>query len=631
MAAQAMAEAAQMTAEEAAMDAQAAQATAETQRDEAYRLQGMAETAKMVAEQAAADAMQAEMDAQAAQKVAEDALAAANQTAADNAAARDAALKAQMDAETARDNALKAQMDAETARDTALKAQMDAETARDTALKAQMDAETARDTALKAQMDAETARDSALKAQMDAEDKAAMYKRQLDALQGTVDTGDMADANAAAKALLTALMDSDPETPNAGNDSGLGAPHGTNAAAGVEVSSEGMLMVEVEGYSTSGTAPDMMIEGWRGVMLSRGNSDGTMDTAAVYTNIGDDGMASLLDRYTSTLPTAAASRSYLVGGTVGATSEVTDEAANATTIPWDEVMRPDDMTTASGPSTDPITMFKGSVHGIPGTFSCNAVDSGLCTAPQRYSDGTVNGATTGLPTSRAVAWSFVPDEGVPLYTDDPTYLTLGWWVDKDVAGNAEDFREFALATGLAAARTTANTLGSAERGAATYRGAAAGQYAIASATADSYEGGSFTAMATLMVDLDANLAATDGTNDRNGVALSGMIDNFLTGGTSRPDWSVKLMVDDNGTDGDAVMPLANLVPTLAGDAATDPRHMTEWSTGGAAKGTGSWTATFYGGTDTANIAGVPDAATGTFNANISDVARIRGAFGAMKE
>ena len=51
---------------------------------------------------------------------------------------------------------------------------------------------------------------------------------------------------------------------------------------------------------------------------------------------------------------------------------------------------------------------------------------------------------------------------------------------------------------------TVHTSGETIRGSATYSGAAAGKYAVASATADSYEGGHFTADAMLMVNFDAD-------------------------------------------------------------------------------------------------------------------------------
>ena len=48
------------------------------------------------------------------------------------------------------------------------------------------------------------------------------------------------------------------------------------------------------------------------------------------------------------------------------------------------------------------------------------------------------------------------------------------------------------------------------RGSATYKGGAAGKYAVASTTADaSYEGGHFTADATLMVDFDEEVGEGD--------------------------------------------------------------------------------------------------------------------------
>ena len=92
-------------------------------------------------------------------------------------------------------------------------------------------------------------------------------------------------------------------------------------------------------------------------------------------------------------------------------------------------------------------------------------------------------------------------------------------------------------------------------GSATYKGAAAGKYAFASTSDATYEGGHFTAMATITADFDADLLPTrchDGSeagNDREGIALSGMIDNFMTGDVSpsRLD-ALKLMVDGDVTD-----------------------------------------------------------------------------------
>ena len=117
--------------------------------------------------------------------------------------------------------------------------------------------------------------------------------------------------------------------------------------------------------------------------------------------------------------------------------------------------------------------------------------------------------------------------------------------------------------------------------------------------------------------------------------LSGMIDNFMTGDVSRPDWMVKLMADGNiPTDGDdaaalaaaaGLQPVADLVADL--DDGDTRLSTTEWTLGTAQLGTGTWVPTFAGtemGTDH------PEAVTGTFNAAIGTASRLQGAFGANK-
>ena len=86
-------------------------------------------------------------------------------------------------------------------------------------------------------------------------------------------------------------------------------------------------------------------------------------------------------------------------------------------------------------------------------------------------------------------------------------------------------------------------------GKATYVGGAAGKYALLGSPAGS--AGHFTAEAMLEVDFDADLLKIKPSgNDTNGVSISGMIDNFMTGDVSRDDWSVALTWDrDGGTEG----------------------------------------------------------------------------------
>ena len=673
MAAEMAAMEAQATAEKAAMDAMEAQATAEAaraaaeaardadaetlatataERDAAKDAEAAAMVAQATAEVAQMAAETAQAEAEAAQMAAEEAAAAAKMAADEKVAmaeaAAAAAAQAQMDAETARDEAMKAQETAQVERDAANTAKMEADDKAMKAEEAQATAEGERDEykmmaeeAAKAKKTAEDAAEVARQAQMDAEAERDKYKGMLTDLEDEVDTGETTDANTAAKELLAVLIDNNVDM---GNDSGLSdeliETDDTDADSQtkrddvdnlmVEVSSDGMLMVKVDGnkdYSMSDMTPDM-IESWRGAMLTRDNADGTMDTVVVYTDIGNDGTATLFDRYESTRPSSTMPRTWAVA---------TEDTPTMKYIQWLLVRRPDVKTAVGGIPTTPTLTFMGTVHGIPGTFSCEGL--GTCEAPGRFADDKV---VLAGDDAAAGAWTFIPDADASTYTDDPTYLTFGWWFDKDAGGNPEDFRAFSTASaGLGGRRSEVSTTGTALRGSATYKGAAAGKYATASTIAATYEGGHFTAMATITADFDADSTAAG--IDRSGIALSGMIDNFMTGDTPRSDWSVKLMADADGNAANGMQPVDDLGTGLGDDASTtnvvEMPLTTEWSTGAAAKGTGTWSVMFHGGDNdpTANAlidvegnTALPMAAVGTFNAMIGEAARLQGAFGANK-
>ena len=172
-----------------------------------------------------------------------------------------------------------------------------------------------------------------------------------------------------------------------------------------------------------------------------------------------------------------------------------------------------------------------------------------------------------------------------------------------------------------------NTAGDAFRGSATWKGGAAGQYALPSTTDDTYEGGHFTAMATITADFDVDDTPDTADNDRAGIELSGMIDNFMTGDVER-SWTVDLMADgDNAATAEGMQPVNNLAADLD---ETTVSLTTEWSMGGAVNATGTWDPTFYHEGDTAPTdATAPMAVTGTFDAS-GDIGRLQGAFGANK-
>ena len=459
-----------------------------------------------------------------------------------------------------------------------------------------------------ARMTAEEERDAAQQALKDAQDAAAMKEAMA--------------VSEAAKALLVVLADSEVNVESDGT-----TPVHTPPAPVVSVTIDGVLLAKATGYTMAEMAPDM-VEGWRGATLT--NAQG--DTTVVYSDIGDDGTRSLLDRYNFLLPTATAPRRWRVNDATN-TGFSTFNAG----IPWSAVMRSDDMFTiddseeATAGSGGPILRFRGSVHDVPGTFSCAGNAGEDCQMPTRSLGDTVVPASG----TDATDWTFVPDAGILTYTDDPTYLTLGWWLSKGANGKPDDLTLIGTATGLGDVRTATSTSGGTLRGSATYKGAAAGKYAMASATDTTYEGGHFTAMATMAVDFDVDdTPDTPAVNDRAGIALSGMIDNFMTGDVSRPDWMVKLMVDSSATT-DGMQPVANLGSGSGGGL--ENALTTEWSTGSAQRGRGTWTAMFYGGDDDATNTALPKAAIGTFNAHIGTadadagaVGRLQGAFSAHK-
>ena len=375
---------------------------------------------------------------------------------------------------------------------------------------------------------------------------------------------DMAKAVLAAIGVNTALQDQP------------GAPMVSLAA-----SSAGELTAKQEGYTMS-AAPEEIAD-WRGRTLEK---DG--DTTVIYTNIEDEVPTSLDDLYAraSGLPKAAQTYSVTADGT-------------GSTIDWSDATRADDVTTETGTGDDQVTSFAGSVRGVDGTFSCT---EGTCDAPTPNDDGAI--------TSNQM-WSFAPDDpGAMIQVKDTAYVSFGWWLNAMGTDGDYVFDAFASATGMVDNTQAADTVD----GSATYKGGAAGKYAMQSTTDDSASGGHFTATATLMANFDANTAAADQDPNTAGVSIGGSITDFMTGDMSRPNWKVTLTAPEATAS----------VGEITGAVAT-------WKTGGAVDGTGNWNANFHGiEEDTMH----PMAATGEFNAAIpatGEIARISGAFAATKQ
>ena len=265
----------------------------------------------------------------------------------------------------------------------------------------------------------------------------------------------------------------------------------------------GMLTVKIKDYTMADDAPAMIGDDWRGATAE---NKARRRTVTVYSDRGTDGGLPLFDVYVPNPREAGKPRSYPIVNTAQATPNVD------TDIEWGVVRRPDGDTTGGA---DPGgAMFMGSVRGVSGTFTCPTA----CTAPSRHSDGTVTATAVGV-------WTFVPeDPNVAIEEADKIYLTFGWWLTKDAGGTPTGYGLVTMDMGMDPTdpdATIASTPGTLV-GTATYKGGAAGKYAIPSTTDDTYTGGHFTAMATIEADFDAGAA-------KESIALSGMIDNFTAG------------------------------------------------------------------------------------------------------
>ena len=234
--------------------------------------------------------------------------------------------------------------------------------------------------------------------------------------------------------------------------------------------------------------------------------------------------------------------------------------------------------------------FDGTFDGAPGTYSC----TGTCTST-RDDDGALSIST---------GWTFTADSGAMTSVADADHLHFGWWLRKDADGDPAWVYPFAGGSTTA----IANAAIGAAVGAATYKGGAAGKYAIRS-LGGTTGGGHWTAMSELTAKFGSNADAG---------SVSGKIYSFMVGGEEMP-WEVTLGNDADLSDGVGGTGIA-----------------TTWKIGGEAAqgGTGTWSGNFYNAT--ARTETQPSGIAGTFDANFGSsegdhTGRMTGAFGATRE
>jgi hypothetical protein len=287
------------------------------------------------------------------------------------------------------------------------------------------------------------------------------------------------------------------------------------------------------------------------------------------------------------------------------------------------------LTYTYGTNTETVTfegppMFAGTFNGVPGEYAC----AGTCSATN------TNGKLTAL---FGGVWTFTPDyfgvDNMSHPTDttnanrdddsiepnvaiaDMDYLRFGWWT-KVAADGAVSFQTFFGGNDA----FTVGDIGGLE-GTATYKGPAAGRYAVktfnSNSTLDSIRHGEFTAAAELTASFGGDDIAV---NDQN--TISGTVTYFASRSDDLSAWSVDLKKTTFTSTTDAFSSPADEVGVAGG-------------VGGSPVNDGKWSGQFFGipAADT----GTPDATddypnsvAGEFDAHSSH-GHVAGGFGAVKQ
>ena len=195
--------------------------------------------------------------------------------------------------------------------------------------------------------------------------------------------------------------------------------------------------------------------------------------------------------------------------------------------------------------------FDGTFDGVPGEYSCTTMENCTATANSKGELTGLGGMWTFIPaylgedgeslmtgTDEAQATSREDDLPVPnVAVPDTDYLHFGWWTKVDKDGDVA-FRTFSGGSG--GLNVIADDVALADlAGTATYKGPAAGRYAVktfnSNSTLDSIRHGEFTAAAVLTASFGGGAIAAD---DHN--SMSGTVTNFASQSDDLSAWSVDL-------------------------------------------------------------------------------------------
>ena len=340
------------------------------------------------------------------------------------------------------------------------------------------------------------------------------------------------------------------------------------------------------------------LHGWKGKRYTRTTpaSEG-MYEAHVYSNIGDPVEGDPFEeQYPNTLD-------YVSDGvvTVNTSTDNTPASRVASSL-FDQSAGTKSFKLADNLAV--TVRIAGTFHGVAGTYSCTpgatTVTCAANVASSGFELGTTNNETKAFSNGGGT-WKFTPTDKTDkvMSVDDVNYASYGWWIHKSSDDNTWTASAFVDEKGDVPAASGINDL----NGKATYKGGAAGKYALRSSTGGTNDAGHFTARATLTADF---------TNNTSSTAITGTIDNFIGADGQSRDWEVELKgstISDTGVIGNST---SGTVWTIG---ETDASDSGQWS--GALRDNG---------TDN-----VPKVATGTFYSTYNDAGRMVGAFGANKE
>ena len=348
-------------------------------------------------------------------------------------------------------------------------------------------------------------------------------------------------------------------------------------------------------------------------------------TAHLYSNVGEPTQGDPFnEEYTLTAADAAnpGETAALATGVVGTTTEAElDVQARIASMSFDQSAG----TKAFELPTNTVrVMVPGSYHGVSGNYYC-APNTGNSCAAQVAAKGFALGGVadnTNAFTVNGGTWTFKPGDPKALVTAEPDeiYPVYGWWLHEALDGTTtvSPFTSYRSTDGLVNLSPSTNAFAGAIpiilHGTATYRGGAAGMYALQSSTGGMNDAGHFTADAELKATFSTTAGGTFTTDINH--KIEGTIDNFMGSDGMSRDWSVALK--------EGSIDYSGLFPTETGSRL--PK--TTWSIGGTDAGeSGQWKGNLY----KQNDGGVPTVGTGVFHSEYDNIGRMVGAFGVNLE